>query len=59
MQHVWKHENAYIILGGKPPRKKPRGRLGHRGKDNIKMDDREIRCEGLETGCNEEMRGLM
>jgi hypothetical protein len=29
--------NMHVILVGKPERKKPLGRLGHRGEDNIKM----------------------
>jgi hypothetical protein len=33
--------NVYIVLVGKPGRKKPLGRRRHRWEDNIKMDLRE------------------
>jgi hypothetical protein len=40
--------NAYRILGGKPEGKRPLGRRRRRWVDNIKMDLREIGCDGLD-----------
>jgi hypothetical protein len=40
--------NAYKILIGKPKGKRPFGRPRHRWEDNIKMDLREIRLEGVD-----------
>jgi hypothetical protein len=40
--------NAYNILVGKPEGKRPLRRPRHRGKDNIKMDIREIGSEGVD-----------
>jgi hypothetical protein len=40
--------NAYKILVGKPEGKRPLGRHRHRWEDNIRMDLKEIRCEGVE-----------
>jgi hypothetical protein len=39
--------NAYKILVGKPEGKRLRGRPTRRGEDNIKIDLREIGCEGV------------
>jgi hypothetical protein len=46
--HVTQREktNAYKILVGKPERKRPLERSGHRLVDNIKMYLREIGCGG-------------
>jgi hypothetical protein len=38
--------NAYSILFGRPERKRPLGRPGHRWEDNIRKDLREIWWEG-------------
>jgi hypothetical protein len=38
--------NAYRILLGKPEGKRPLGRPGCRWANNIKMDFREIGCDG-------------
>jgi hypothetical protein len=40
--------NAYRILMGKPEGKRPLGRPRHRWVDNIKMDLREIGCDGVD-----------
>jgi hypothetical protein len=40
--------NAYRILVGKPEGKRPLGRPRHRWVDNIKMDLREIRWDGVD-----------
>jgi hypothetical protein len=40
--------NAYRILVGKPEGKRPLGRPRHMGQDNIKMDLREIRWDGVD-----------
>jgi hypothetical protein len=40
--------NAYRILVGKPEGKRPLGRPRRRWVDNIKMDLREIGCDGVE-----------
>jgi hypothetical protein len=40
--------NAYRILVGKPEGKRPLGRRRDRWVDNIKMDLREIRWDGLD-----------
>jgi hypothetical protein len=37
---------AYKIVVGKPEGRRPLGRTGHRWKDNIKMDLREIGWDG-------------
>jgi hypothetical protein len=37
---------VYKVLVGRPKRKKPLGRPRHRGKDNMKMDLREIGING-------------
>jgi hypothetical protein len=39
--------NAFKILVGKCEGKRPPRRSGHRGEDNIKMDLKEIGCEGV------------
>jgi hypothetical protein len=41
--------NAYRILVGKQEGKKPQGRPRRRWMDNIKMDHREKRLEGVDT----------
>jgi hypothetical protein len=40
--------NAYRILVGKPEGKRPLGRPRRRWMDNIKMDLREIGCDGAD-----------
>jgi hypothetical protein len=40
--------NAHRVSVRKPDRKRPLERLRHRWKDNIKMDIKEIECEGME-----------
>jgi hypothetical protein len=40
--------HAYRILGGKPEGKRPLGSRRHRWVDNIKMDIREIREDGMD-----------
>jgi hypothetical protein len=40
--------NAYRILVGKPEGKRPLGRSRHRRKDNIKMDLKERRWNGMD-----------
>jgi hypothetical protein len=40
--------NAYKILVGKPEGKRPLGRPRRRWVDNIKIDLREIGCEGMD-----------
>jgi len=39
---------VYRVLVGKPEEKRPLGRPRHRGKDNIKMDRREVGCGGID-----------
>jgi hypothetical protein len=41
-------KNAYKILVGKPEGKRPLGRPGHRWRDNIKMELREIRWDVMD-----------
>jgi hypothetical protein len=41
--------NESKILVGKPERKRPFGRPGHRREDNIKMDLREIGWESVDS----------
>jgi hypothetical protein len=41
------NRNAYRILAGKPERKRPLGTPRHRWVDNIKIDLREIRWNGM------------
>jgi hypothetical protein len=41
------HRNAYRILVEKPKRKRPLGRSRRWCVDNIKMDLREIKCDGM------------
>jgi hypothetical protein len=36
------------VLVGKPEGRRPRGRLGHRWEDNIKMDLQEVGCECMD-----------
>jgi hypothetical protein len=40
--------NAYRILVGKPEGKRPLGRPRRRRVDNIKMDLREVGCDGVD-----------
>jgi hypothetical protein len=40
--------NAYMICVGKPERNRPLRRLGRRRDDNIRMDRKEIRWEGVD-----------
>jgi hypothetical protein len=40
--------NAYRILVGGPEGKRPQGRRGRRWVDNIKIDLREIGCDGMD-----------
>jgi hypothetical protein len=40
--------NAYRILVGKPEGKRPLGRPRRRWVDNIKMDLREMECDGMD-----------
>jgi hypothetical protein len=42
------NRNAYRILVGKPEGKRPVGRPRHRWVDNIKIDLREIRWDGMD-----------
>jgi hypothetical protein len=44
---VGERRNAYKILVGKPERKKPLRRPRRRWEDNIRMDHRQIRWEGV------------
>jgi len=41
---------VYRVLVGKPEKKSPLGRLGHRWEDNIKMDHQEVGWEMAWTG---------
>jgi hypothetical protein len=41
-------KNAYRILLGKPEGKRPLGRLRRRWADNVKMNLREIRWDGVD-----------
>jgi hypothetical protein len=45
---IGEKRNAYRILVGKPEGKRPLGRPRRRWVDNIKMDLREIRREGID-----------
>jgi hypothetical protein len=40
--------NAYTILVGKPEGKRPLGRQRRRWKNNIKMDNRETKCDDMD-----------
>jgi hypothetical protein len=44
--------NAYRILVGKPERKRPLGRPRRRWVNNMKMDLREIRWDGMVVLCD-------
>jgi hypothetical protein len=44
---IGKKRNSYRILVGKPERKRPTGRQRHRWFGNIKIDLREIGCDGM------------
>jgi hypothetical protein len=46
--HTREMRNVYKILVGKPEGKRPLRRPRHRWEDNIKMDLREIRFEGVD-----------
>jgi len=39
---------VYKVLVGKPQRMRPFGRSWHRWEDNIKMDLKEVGCEGMD-----------
>jgi hypothetical protein len=39
---------VYRVLVGKPEGKRPLGRPGVDGRDNIKMDLQEVGCEGMD-----------
>jgi len=43
-----KSRGVYRVLVGKPEGVGPLGRPRHRWKDNIKMDLREVVCEGID-----------
>jgi hypothetical protein len=43
---MWEKRNAYKLLVENPEVKRPLGRPRHRWVDNIKMDLREIGCDG-------------
>jgi hypothetical protein len=43
-----KQRNAYRVLMEKPEGRRPLGRPRHRWEDNIKMDLKDIRWEGLD-----------
>jgi hypothetical protein len=45
---IGEKRNAYRILVGKPGGKSPLGRPRRRWVDNIKMDLREIGCDGMD-----------
>jgi hypothetical protein len=45
---MWEKRNAYRILVGKPEGKRPLGRPRRTWVDNIKMDLREIRWDGMD-----------
>jgi hypothetical protein len=45
---MWEKRNAYRILVGKPEGKRPLGRPRCRWVDNIKIDLREIGCDGMD-----------
>jgi hypothetical protein len=44
----WEKRNAYRILMGKPEGNRPLGRPRHMWVDNIKIDLREIRWDGVD-----------
>jgi hypothetical protein len=44
----WSKKNAYIMVVGKPERKRPQGRPRYRSVDNIKMYRREIGGGGMD-----------
>jgi hypothetical protein len=44
----WEARNGYRILVGKPEGKRPLGRPRRRWVDNIKIDLREIECDGMD-----------
>jgi hypothetical protein len=48
MKHEWGKRNVYRILVGKPEAKIPLGRPRRRWVGNIKMDLREIGCDGVD-----------
>jgi len=45
---VGERRGEYRVLVGKPEGERPQGRLGHRFKDNIMMDLREVGCGGTD-----------
>jgi hypothetical protein len=54
---IGEKRNAYRILVGKPEGKRPLGRTRHRWADNIKIDHREIRWDGMDWIVLTEDRG--
>jgi hypothetical protein len=40
--------DVYRVLAGKPEGKRPLGRPRRRWEDNIKMDNQEVRCGGMD-----------
>jgi hypothetical protein len=47
MWHIWGGERCLQGVGWEPKGKRPLGRPRHRWEDNIKMDLREIRIDGV------------
>jgi hypothetical protein len=45
---MWRRGIAYTILVGNPEEKRPLGKSTCRWDDNIKMDLREIGCDGMD-----------
>ena len=48
MPRMGKSRGVYRVLVGKPEGMRPLGRPRHRWKDNIKMDLKEVGCEGMD-----------
>jgi hypothetical protein len=47
MWHAWEGRGVYRVLVGRPEGKRPLGRPRCRWEDNIKLDLREIRINGV------------
>jgi len=45
---AWGRKKHYRVFVGKSEEKKPLGRPVHRNEDDIKMDVKEIGCEGMD-----------
>jgi hypothetical protein len=45
---MWEKRNAYRILVGKPAGRRPLGRPRWKWVNNIKMDLRDIGCDGMD-----------